>query len=324
VGILSQAWPESQKGVRDAALRIAKATLEELKSKGGQAEHDAFLAELDRALVRDCLIKVTWSGDADVDLIVEEPGGTVCSLQTPRTESGGVWLGDSYAGTEDAPVEGFSETYICPEAFAGDYRVRIRKVWGELVAGRVTVDIYKNYRTPDERHEQQHIAVGDDDAAVLFTLENGRRAEGLELVQLAAAVGRQTAAQNAVLAQQLGSLADPGLVPDRSNVNPINLRRALAFARGGGQVGFMPQIVVLPEGTQFFGTAVVSADRRYVRITALPNFSSIGNVTTFTFAGPGVPVDQGGNGGNNGGNPGGGGGGGGGGGNGGGGGGNNN
>jgi hypothetical protein len=295
VGILRQAWPTKQEAVRHAAVRIAKSTLEELKAKGDDATYDAYEAELDGALVRDCLVKVTWSGDADVDLIVEEPGGTVCSLQAPRTESGGVWLGDSYSAGSASPAEGYSETYICPEAFAGEYRVRIRKVWGDLVAGRVTVDVYKNYRTPQEQHQQQHIAVGEEDAAVVFTLDQGRRNDPVEQVQLAAAVGRQNAVQGAVLAQQLGSLADAGLIPDRSNaVNPLNLRRALALARGG-QVGFMPQIVVLPEGTQFFATAVVSADRRYVRITSLPNFSSIGNVTTFTFAGPGVQVDDGGN-----------------------------
>jgi hypothetical protein len=36
---------------------------------------------------------------------------------------------------------------------------------------------------------------------------------------------------------------------------------------------------------------VVSADRRYVRITASPNFSTIAEVTTFTFAGPGETVE---------------------------------
>ena len=31
-------------------------------------------------------------------------------------------------------------------------------------------------------------------------------------------------------------------------------------------------------------TAVISADRRYVRITALPFFSQVGNVSTFNVA----------------------------------------
>jgi hypothetical protein len=225
-----------------------------------------------------------------VDLIVDEPSGTTCSLREPRTAAGGVWLGDSFAGAEGAPAEGFSETYVCPEGFAGEYRVRIRKVWGELVADRVTVDVYKNYRSENEQRERQFITVGEDDAAVLFSLDAGRRAEPLADVQLMAAAARQAQIDNAVLGQQLGSLSDDSILPGRDNLDPINLRRALALARGGGGVGFQPVIITLPDGTQLFATAVVSADRRYVRITASPSFTGIGNVTTFTFAGAGTPV----------------------------------
>ncbi len=296
VGILERAWPANQEAVRNSALRIAKATLDDLKAKGDVAGAGAFQAALDAALVRDCVVRISWSGDADVDLIVEEPTGGSCSLSQPRTAGGGAWMGDSYAGVGEAPTEGFSETYICPQGFAGDYRVRVRKVWGELVAGRVAVDVYKNFRGPNEQHQRQFISVGDDDAAVLFTLQSGRRQEPLAEAQLATAVGRQLGVNQAIMAQQLNSLADPSLIPDRSNVTPINLRRALAIARGGGQVGFMPVITTLTDGTVFQTNGVVSADRRYVRISASPQFTGIGNVTTFTFAGPGAPVAGGGGG----------------------------
>ncbi|HVT29019.1 MAG TPA: hypothetical protein VHE81_13470 [Lacipirellulaceae bacterium] len=46
-----------------------------------------------------------------------------------------------------------------------------------------------------------------------------------------------------------------------------------------------PVIVVLNEGTMMSIQAVVSDDRRYVRMTIVPFFSQIGNVDTFTFAG---------------------------------------
>ena len=51
-----------------------------------------------------------------------------------------------------------------------------------------------------------------------------------------------------------------------------------------GAVGYQPVITTLPEGTNLVATAVISADRRYVRISAVPLFSSIGNITTFNFA----------------------------------------
>lgn len=46
-----------------------------------------------------------------------------------------------------------------------------------------------------------------------------------------------------------------------------------------------PVIVVLSEGTSLSVQAVVSADRRFVRLTLVPFFSKIGNVQEFTFTG---------------------------------------
>ncbi len=46
-----------------------------------------------------------------------------------------------------------------------------------------------------------------------------------------------------------------------------------------------PVIVVLSEGTSLSVQAVVSPDRRYVRLTVVPFFSQIGDVDTFTFEG---------------------------------------
>jgi general secretion pathway protein D len=46
-----------------------------------------------------------------------------------------------------------------------------------------------------------------------------------------------------------------------------------------------PVIVVLSEGTFMTVQAVVSQDRRFVRLTVVPFFSKIGAVNTFTFTG---------------------------------------
>jgi general secretion pathway protein D len=46
-----------------------------------------------------------------------------------------------------------------------------------------------------------------------------------------------------------------------------------------------PVIVILSEGTFLTVQAVVSNDRRFVRLTVIPFFSTIGTVDTFTFTG---------------------------------------
>jgi hypothetical protein len=47
-------------------------------------------------------------------------------------------------------------------------------------------------------------------------------------------------------------------------------------------VGYRPVITTLPEGANMTATAVISADRRYVRITAVPLFSQVGDVIVFS------------------------------------------
>ena len=279
--ILSRPWPTAQAGIEKLALRVANATIREMEAAGASSELDDYRRRLQEAVVRDCLIQVSWSGKADVDLIVEEPGGTICSQAQPRTASGGVNLGDMYATEHDPKVGGFSETYVCSQAFAGDYRARIRRVWGDVTADKVTVDVVKHFRSANPKHERQQIDLGAEDAVVLFELEEGRRKQPVEEQLLAQAIDRQRAIGKAVLAQQLSSMSDPRATP----VRPEDRLRRQLQGRRGGAVGFQPQITILPEGTTFIVNAVASADRRYVIVRPSPNFTAIGDVSTFTFAG---------------------------------------
>ncbi len=244
VGILSQAWPENMAEIELTASRVAKATLERLASEGHNAEREAFLKELQEAVVRDCVVRVSWTGDADIDVSVEEPAGTICSVSEPRTAGGGVKLGDTYS-VEGKPNEGSSEVYVCPKGFAGTYRVHIHRVWGEVAAGKVTVDVYTHLRSGDMQHERQQLEIGDKDAMVVFDLNHGRRAEPIEMVQLAGAVKRQETLSRSVLAQRIDSGSDPTVAPDRP-FNPFTGRGAFP---GGGAVGFQPIVQQLLEGT---------------------------------------------------------------------------
>ena len=58
----------------------------------------------------------------------------------------------------------------------------------------------------------------------------------------------------------------------------------LRLPRTRGGAGFRPVLTTLPEGTNMTATAVISADRRYVRVTPTPLFSVIGPVSTFNFS----------------------------------------
>ena len=205
----------------------------------------------------------------------------VCSFRNPRTTGGGVLLGDSASHDRQTAAAGMSETYVCPEAFNGTYRVLVRRVWGKVTAGKVTVDVYSHYGSKDEKHVRSQIPLGEQDQLVVFDLADGRRAEAVADQQLANAAAGQLNVNQAILAQQLASLAAPstgGATLDASRQGLFGL----PFIQQ--QVGYQPQITVLPSGTIMTVSGVVSADRRYVRISPQPSFTGVGSVTTFNIA----------------------------------------
>ncbi len=292
VGVLGQAWPTSEAAIEKTAAQLVYATQSRLEKEGREDELADYRARLSAATQRDCVVEISWTGNADVDFEVEEPSGSVCSLNEPRTAAGGVSLGDAYASSGDSSSPVLSEKYICPQGFAGKYRVRIHRVWGEVTAGKVTVDVYRHFGSDTVEHQRQQLELTDKDAMVVFDLDRGRRTEPLEVAQLAGAVERQQRVSQAVLAQQIDSGNDPSILPSDSDF--MRRRRAFGALGRGGAVGYQPIIQVLPEGAQMLSQGVISADRRYVRISTAPTFSTIGDVQTFTFAGSAEETNNGG------------------------------
>ncbi|MDX1948383.1 MAG: hypothetical protein SFU86_23540, partial [Pirellulaceae bacterium] len=279
VGILRQAWTGDQRKIVDNAYRVGQATYENLLKEGRKSEADAFDKAVRTARQRDCVVVVTWTGDADIDIAIVEPSGTLCSARQIRTTSGGVHLGDMAAGGEAAKTKGYVEAYVCPEAFSGEYRLQLKTVWGRPTSGKVTVDVYTDFATDKQKLVHDQIPLGEKNAEVIFAVENGRRKDALPEAQVANVAKVQNAMNRAVLAQQLAGL---------NGTNPAgqNFANSLAALRGfwgRGAVGYRPVITTLPEGANFSSNAVISADRRYVRVAPAPTFSQVTEVSTFNF-----------------------------------------
>jgi hypothetical protein len=322
VGVMGQAWPDDKLNVVQTARRAAAATIEQLKSQKRGAEAERFQKALDDAQVRDCVVHVYWTGDAEVDLTVEEPAGTVCSFRNPRTTSGGVILNSTPDRAGVAAGESISADYVVTRGFSGTYRVLLRRVWGKVSANKVTVDVYTHLGTKRAERNHKQIPLGEKDAVVVFELKDGRRTEPLAQAQVASAV-QNVVGMNQTLIQRMAGAAegDPNqqfaaTQPSRAAINKqidaisdpgalsaFNASRTAGISGGGvagagrngpnagllpfvmrGAAGYQPVITTLPEGTNMIATAVVSADRRYVRISVVPLFSSIGDVETFNFA----------------------------------------
>lgn len=288
LGILSKACTREQKSLESDAKRLALSTLETLKKQGKDKDVFRFEKALHNATQRDLLVRVTYTGEADIDLMVEEPTGTVCSINSPRTVSGGVLTGNTGAIKQARNGLGsFSEEYVVPQGFAGTYRVMIKRIWGQVTGGKVHVEVISNLGSEHAVAKSETIPLGEKPALVILELKEGRRLEKLDEAQIQVAAADQVKVGQMILAQQLaalpGTTGSSGGAPVPTN-GSNNIPNNLFPFFGRGAVGYMPVITTLPEGANMSASAVVSADRRYVRITATPLFSTIPEVSTFNFA----------------------------------------
>jgi hypothetical protein len=162
----------------------------------------------------------------------------------------------------------------------------VKRIWGKVTTGKVTVDIYTNYKAENQKHIRQQIDLRDKDALVLFDVPQGRRQEPLAQQQVATVAKVQRAIGRAVLAQQLDYASSQSDATRNYVASVVDAQRdgRLIVPLRRNAVGYRPEITTLPEGANMTATAVISADRRYVRITPTPIFSQIGEVNTFNFA----------------------------------------
>lgn len=290
VGILGQAWRDDELDIIEKAALLAKATYIRLTNEGRKMEAFAFEQSLKQAQMRDIVVRVSWTGNADIDIAVEEPTGTICDAAHPRTIAGGLLLGDT-SSLDRAGRDGYSETYACAKGYSGTYRIAIRKIWGEVAGGKVTVQLVTDYKTPDQRYIEQQISL-ERDALLMAEVKNGHRKEPIAEAQLAKLQWDKQLASEAVLAQvgNNGELSESPSLSQQwayqrmlSNYASRNSNAVVPPFFRRGAVGYRPNITVIPSGTSLVAMAVISGDRRYVRVDAAPFFSDIVAVDTFNF-----------------------------------------
>ncbi len=170
-GILTFTWTGDyerlHRQAEDAASEIEQKLIEDGQKEAAQALHQAMI----EAHKRDLALRLTWSGDGDLDLIVEEPLGTVCSFQNPHSRGGGALLHDGYGPNQ----KNCYEHYVCVFGVAGDYRIRIRHVAGNIVGKRAKLTIIRYQGSPNEESRTYRISISKKDKVVRLSLNQGRR-----------------------------------------------------------------------------------------------------------------------------------------------------
>jgi hypothetical protein len=269
-GILRRAWNKDYQTLH----RDAEATLldmqAELRRDGRAAEAERLGRSLDAARQRDLVIELSWSGKADLDLLVEEPSGAVCSSDNPTTTGGGIFVHDGL-GTD---VNDAFDKYVCPQGISGDYRAIVRHVGGDVVGKRALLRVIRYQGTPREVEQKFVVQLADQDKVIRVSLQHGRL---------------QTLTENLILDAQrdeprVGGGRQPELGARRRRLprsgDELDSSRQLT---GNAAVGYQPVISLISQGVQFNTLAVISGDRRYVRLAVNPIFSVITDVQTFSF-----------------------------------------
>ncbi len=261
VGVLTTAWGPRQLAWRDQAADA----ITRVRAAWKAAEKWMRLMELEAAVAQaervDLRVRLEWSGAGDLDLEVIEPRDGVCHRDQPYSTGGGIFLHD---GAGPAAATCYDE-YVCPIGWSGEYRLRVRHRWGTIVGKRATLIITRGMEPP----ERVGVAISQETAEVRITLKGGRR----QAPTVPPPQSRRSSERGPVQQTVLAQLQPAG------QVLPAN------FGGGfGGAVGYQPVVQVINEGVSLSALAVVSGDRRYVRLTLQPVFSNITDVFTFSFA----------------------------------------
>ncbi|HID21417.1 MAG TPA: hypothetical protein EYP14_03345, partial [Planctomycetaceae bacterium] len=125
-GIVRHVWTSDYPKWHRMAEVVCEETVRGLRADGRAAKADSLLRNFQQARQCDLLVRLQWAGDADLDLEVEEPWGTRCSLQFPRTPGGGIFVRDGYGPNQERCVE----EYVCPVGVPGRYRIHVKYVSG--------------------------------------------------------------------------------------------------------------------------------------------------------------------------------------------------
>ena len=266
-GVLTNVWQPGYEAHHREAEGIAAAVEEELRAAKKLAEADTLKASVAAAHQRDLMLRLSWSGSADLDLSIEEPNGSICAFDNPYTEAGGAHTHDGYGSMSDNCFE----EYLCASGLPGDYLIRISSQSGAVVGGRAELIIRRYVGTPDETTKSMSIVIDGKDKIIRLSLNEGRRL----------ALRDKPVEQPIQPAQAVrGPFDRPQVTVSRQGQGPGG-----GIGQGGiqsGAIGFQPVITTIPDGVGLSAMAVVTGDRRYVKMSLAPFFQTIINVDQFT------------------------------------------
>jgi tetratricopeptide (TPR) repeat protein len=282
-------WAAANLSSRDWAINDAtnmadaKKALADLVAKlnaAGRRDDATRIAALASPSRHDLAIQTSWDNEADVDMAVTEPIGSVCSNLNRQTVGGGRWRGDRLMSKEK---DRFSETYAATEAFSGTYEIKLTRIWGKPLGDKVTVKVTTYDGTPQKREEWHRVELGTDGTATLkVQVDAGRRTVAATVPPPAPRTPPVVARDPDRVFNLLRAMAEPayaGMAKQHvaasgtSAAGTLNSQVMNSAVEMGPEV-YHQQKLGSGTGADLVGQAVVSSDRRSVRVSAAPVFQT--------------------------------------------------
>ncbi len=285
--LLGHDWPVENKKLHDRAAQKLDALGKLLVRDGRNDEAERLRAAFAGTARRDLVVKLNWQGEADLDLHVTEPTGSTCSPLHRQTIGGGVLIGDSLADTN-------SETYLAAEGFSGEYEIEIEKIWGHPLNNKAQLRIIRHQGTPQEYEQLLTIELKSSHSErIKVKLDEGRRTEAAYVAPPAAQKKPQAAP--AVVESpdkvfhQLRVLSDPevtsvgrsfsGIGSQGQPVLPSEIkagRRKSSTTPDNDRTLYQTRVrPFVQNAMDVTASAVLSADRRYLRLSMTPLFNTV-------------------------------------------------
>jgi hypothetical protein len=288
--LLNRDWPIENRKMHDLALQKIDALAKLLEQKGRKEEAERLLGSVASQRVRDLVIQLNWQGDADLDLHVLEPSGSQCSPLHRQTIGGGVLIGDSLADRTN-------ETYLAAQAFSGEYEIEIEKIWGHTLGGKAQLKIITHQGTPQEHEQLVTIELTSHRSRpIRIKLDEGRRTETAYVPppgsQQSSDVDTTGLESSGKIRAKLSAMADPEVMGMNRRVSggfammgqtmlPSQLKSGAANATVPKDDRTLYQTRVRPfvqNAMDVTASAVLSADRRTVRLSMTPVFNTVTGV----------------------------------------------
>jgi hypothetical protein len=173
-GILQHVWTNDAEVLHGEARKVLNAITEECDRTDQSALGQKIRELAEQAQAVDLQVRMNWIGPADLDLLITEPNGEVCSFRNRFTKNSGRLIREDGVTEDRRNGNRHLEHYVNHSALSGDYEIAVRFVLGSVPTGTAQLEIIQHAGTSQESRTLKTVRLAKEDVTVKVSLTDGR------------------------------------------------------------------------------------------------------------------------------------------------------